>query len=262
MILTNHLIKPNLILPYKSNIKCLINPLPGSEIGIPLYFLEKTFTNLHYGFDINTKELFFFQSLLGFFTYGTDRLLDALDNPKQEELNIYFRKNKEILSFLLFSSYIKIIFDLLSVEETKYLILPLSSTLFYRQFKEKFGEFKAIYIASFWTLAAVIIPSIWYDQNYNILFDPINYVPCFLSILGTSNLADIKDIDDDRRDNINTWPVLLGEKKSANISIILIFLSTILVGINKNIYNFPLETSLFELQNLGSIFYATNLTLK
>ena len=40
-----------------NNIKMLINPLPGSEIGIPLFFLEKTFTNLHYGVDINTKEL-------------------------------------------------------------------------------------------------------------------------------------------------------------------------------------------------------------
>jgi len=84
-----------------NNIKMLVNPLPGSEIGIPLFFLEKTFTNLHYGIDINTKELFFFQSLVGFFTYGTDRLLDSINNDNNTELNIYFRNNKEIMGILL-----------------------------------------------------------------------------------------------------------------------------------------------------------------
>ena len=28
-----------------NNIKMLVNPLPGSEIGIPLFFLEKTLRN-------------------------------------------------------------------------------------------------------------------------------------------------------------------------------------------------------------------------
>ena len=151
--------------------------------------------------------------------------------------------------------------ELLSVEATQLLTIPLASTLFYRSFKENFGEFKALYIASFWTLAAVIIPCIWYDYNYDILNDPINYIPCFLSILGTSNLADIKDIEEDKEEGINTWPVLFGKKKAAQISIVLIFLSTIIFGINENIKNFPLESALFELQNIGSLIYAGNLTL-
>ena len=114
-----------------NNIKMIVNPLPGSEIGIPLFFLEKTFTNLHYGIDINNKELFLFQSMVGFFTYGTDRLLDSINTPDDnKELNIYFRKNKELLGILLLISYGFIIKDLYSVDETKLLILPLTSTLF------------------------------------------------------------------------------------------------------------------------------------
>jgi hypothetical protein len=245
----------------KNNINLLINPLPGSEIGIPLFFLEKTFTNLHYGIDINTQNLFIFQTLLGFFTYGTDRLLDSLNSSDNKELNIYLRENKKILTILLILSYVKINIELLSVDETKILTIPLASTLFYKQLKENFGELKAIYIASFWTLAAIIIPCIWYDHNYSILMDPINYIPCFLSILGTSNLADIKDIEEDRENGINTWPVILGKEKSAKISGFLIFLSTIIVLINKNIDKFPIETTLFELQNIGSLIYAGNLTL-
>jgi len=262
MFINNNLVKiTTIITPRIRPIKNLINPLPGTEIGIPLFFLEKTFTNLHYGIDINTINLFFFQTLLGFFTYGTDRLLDALNSKDNKELNIYFRENKEILGILLFLSYIKINQDLLSVEETQLLTIPLASTLFYREFKEKFGEFKALYIASFWTLAAVLIPCIWHDHNYSILKDPINYFPCFLSILGTSNLADIKDIEDDKENKINTWPVLVGKEKSAQLSIGVILISTLLVLMNKNIYNFPIETSLFELQNIGSLVYARNLTI-
>jgi len=261
------IINNNLLRITKSNtpriklIKNLINPLPGSEIGIPLFFLEKIFTNLHYGKDINTFNLFYFQTILGFFTYGTDRLLDSLNSSDNKELNIYFRENKEIMIILLFISYVKINIDLLAIEETKLLTIPLTSTLFYRQLKEKFGRLKAIYIASFWTIAAVIIPCIWYDHNYNILIDPLNYLPCFLSIFGTSNLADIKDIEEDKKNGINTWPVVLGKEKSAQLSVGSILLSTILVLINKNIYIFPIETTLFELQNIVSLAYAKNLTL-
>ena len=243
-----------------NNINMIINPLPGSEIGIPLFFLEKTFTNLHYGIDINSKELFFFQSLVGFFTYGTDRLLDSINNDSDKELSIYFRNNKEIMGLLLLLAYCTIIKDLFSVQETQIFVLPLTSTLFYKQFKEKLGELKAIYISSFWVLAAIIIPSVWYEGNYNIILDPLNYIPCFLSILGTSNLADIKDLEEDKEDGINTWPVILGKEKSAKISILILLLSTYLVAINENIYKFPIESSLFELQNIGSIIYASNIS--
>jgi len=76
---------------------------------------------------------------------------------------------------------------------------------------------KAIYISSFWVLTSIIIPSVWYEGNYNIINDPLNYIPCFLSILGTSNLADIKDLEEDKEDGINTWPVIFGKEKSSKI---------------------------------------------
>ena len=84
--------------------------------------------------------------MVGFFTYGTDRLLDAINSDNDKELSIYFRNNKEIMGILLLLAYGVIIKDLVSVEETKFLVLPLTSTLYYKEFKERFGELKAIYM--------------------------------------------------------------------------------------------------------------------
>ena len=95
--------------------------------------------------------------------------------------------------------------------------------------------FSISWISSFWVLASVIIPCVWYDNNYDILYDPINYLPCFLSILGTSNLADIKDIEEDRELGINTWPVLFGKQNSAKISIFILLLSSYLLAINEKL---------------------------
>ena len=195
---------------------------------------------------------------VGISSYKLYKSLINSDNDK--ELSIYFRNNKEIMGILLLLAYGVIIKDLVSVEETKFLVLPLTSTLYYKEFKERFGELKAIYISSFWVLAAIIIPSVWYEGNYNIINDPLNYIPCFLSIVGTSNLADIKDLEEDKEDGINTWPVIFGKETSAKISILILLMSTYLVAINSNIYKFPIESTIFELQNIGSIIYANNIT--
>ena len=255
----NKVIKPKNLFRNKKIIN-VVNPLPGTEIGIPLFFLETLFTELHYGYNINNKDLFFFQTMLGFFTYGTDRLLDSLNNKKEDEFNKYLRENKEIMTILLGVSFIYITRELISVDETKIMLLPLTSTLFYRDLKKKYGELKPIYIGVFWTLASIIIPCIWHDNSYEILQDPLNYMPCFLSLVGTSNLADIKDIEEDKENGINTWGVRYGKRLSINFSILLVFLSTILVGFNKNLNNFPIESTIFELQNIGSLVYAGNLS--
>ena len=75
--------------------------------------------------------------------------------------------------------------------------------------------------------------------------------------------TDKKDGDapeEDREEGIKTWPVLFGKENSAKISILILLLSSYLLAMNENIYKFPLLSSLFELQNFGSIIYAQNLT--
>jgi 4-hydroxybenzoate polyprenyltransferase len=120
--------------------------------------------------------------------------------------------------FIIIASYIYI-FDLLKENEETYpLLFALTSTLFYRDFKKNFGELKAFYIGIFWTLGCVILPCVLHDNNYEILNHPSIYIPSSLLMFGSSNMLDIKDIDEDREEGINTLAVKLGKDKSELLS--------------------------------------------
>ncbi len=94
---TNNFIKKPLIKNYKplmlyksNNTNTLFNPLPGSNLGIPLNIMQYIFTTAHYGETIINSELIILQFCLGFFTYGLDRLFDAYEyynNGEREKLN-------------------------------------------------------------------------------------------------------------------------------------------------------------------------------
>ena len=88
------------------DFKNLTNPLPGSELGIPLSIFSYGFTNLHYGFNIIDLKVIVIQVMVGFICYGGDRYLDALEY--QEELlqdkdnRIEISENKkELYNYLL-----------------------------------------------------------------------------------------------------------------------------------------------------------------
>ena len=117
-----------------------------------------------------------------------------------------------------------------------------------------FGEFKAVYIASMWTLSTIILPSVIYDGNYDILNYPFDYLPAFLTLFASSNIIDTKDIDEDKMNDINTLPVVLGERKSYMLSLLAISLSSLIFGLNENYYNRPIINSIFEMQNAGLAF--------
>ena len=137
----------------------------------------------------------------------------------------------------------------------------LSSTIFYRNLKKEFGQFKAIYIGIFWTIGTIILPIVYHDHNYDIINYPLIYLPNVLSLFGSSNLLDIKDIKKDKEDNIYTLPVLYGENISICISHIAIFLSILLFSQNNNFDSNLYLTSLYQLQNFGSFFINSNKTL-
>jgi len=205
----------------------IYNPIIGSNLGIPLNILQYIFTTTYYNENIISSDLIILQFSIGIFTYGTDRLLDALDYMKnnKEEINndklMYYEfliKNVNYNIFIIIASYIYIFDTLKFNEETYPLLLLLTSTLFYRNFKEKFGELKALYIGSFWTLGCVILPCVLHDNNYDILNYPTIYIPSVLLMFGSSNMLDIKDIDEDKEANIKTLPVLLGREKSELLS--------------------------------------------
>ena len=229
---SNILIKKSIFINNNVNMltnSTIYNPIIGSNLGIPLNILQYIFTTTYYHDNILNNELILLQFAIGIFTYGSDRLLDASCYlKKNEDFKIYFDEKMDYYDFLIrrmnynifiiIASYIYI-FDLLKENEETYpLLFALTSTLFYRDFKKNFGELKAIYIGIFWTLGSVILPCVLHDNNYEILNHPSIYIPSSLLMFGSSNMLDIKDIDEDREEGINTLAVKLGKDKSELLS--------------------------------------------
>lgn len=227
-LIANRLVKRTILLNrnlYMSSNSTIYNPIIGSNLGVPLNILQLLFTTTYYHENIITNQLIFLQFALGIFTYGTDRLLDASNYLKNnEDLKKYTDKKIDYYDFLIkrmnynifiiIVSYIYIFNLLIDNEETYPFLLVLTSTLFYRDIKKNFGEFKALYISILWTLGSVILPCVIHDNNYEILNYPSIYIPSCLLMFGSSNMLDIKDIDEDREDGINTLPIKLGKDKS------------------------------------------------
>jgi len=246
------------------------NPLIGSTLGLPLNLLQYIYCYSHYNENIIDNNLILMQFAIGIFTYGTDRLLDALQYNNQNNNNKisidktnyynYLLENINVNISAIFFSYLYIFSIIKDTPQTYPLFALLTSTLFYKNFKEKYGEFKAIYIGCFWTFGTVILPCVLHDHNYEILNDPYIYLSSFFTMFASSNLLDIKDIDEDKEDNIITLPVLYGEKTSICLSHLSIVGAIILFSLNKNFYNNLWISSLYELQNIGSFFITYNST--
>ena len=75
-----------------------------------------------------------------------------------------------------------------------------------------------------------------------------------LSMFGSSNLIDIKDIDEDRNDNINTIPVLFGENKAIAISHFALLCAMILFYQNENFDSNYYLSGFNEFQIFSSFF--------
>tara|TARA_Y100000816_G_C26047358_1_gene548926 strand:+ start:433 stop:1314 length:882 start_codon:yes stop_codon:yes gene_type:complete len=273
--------RPQIINIIMSTKKPNYNPIIGSNIGIPLNILQYIYTTTYYGESVINIQLFFLQFAIGIFTYGSDRFYDALEynntkldntklnntklnNTKLDNNNIYsiekinyyenvlYNYNNNI--YFIFLSYIYILYVLLPHINTYPLLIALTSTLDYKNFKKHFGQFKALYIGVFWTLGCLVLPCILISDDYSILNDPTLYLPSFFLMFGSSNLLDIKDIDEDASENINTLPVLYGENIAIALSHSALLIAIILFFQNENFDNNLLLSSLYELQIFGSFF--------
>lgn len=271
--------------PYSSKV---ITNLGGGEItglsvGIPLNIIDNVFTNLHYGYDITNIKTIILQFLIAYYTYGKDRYKDSLEfysktytednvdvimntyNITDKKLslysNLYTYKNEYLLSFC--ASFYLISFLLLNdpyyLNNIPFTILLYSSE-YYKQLKEKIPGIKPFYVSFMWTVSAVILPCLLYEHNYSIIGYPQDYMPCFLTLFASTNMADIPDIKEDKINNIKTLPVILGKKNVIYIVFLSLSLSSYIFGTNEHYFDRPLINLLFELQNIGiSIFALQNI---
>jgi hypothetical protein len=280
MTFINNLIVKKNVIPLKSNILMLnilnntnnnninnvfYNPIIGSNLGIPLNLLQYIYINIYYQENLITFELVALQFAIGIFTYGSDRLIDALEYSDTSNYSVdkidyynYLKKNKNLNIFVIALSYIYIVSLLINNQETYPILFLLTSTLGYKNFKTNYGQFKALYIGFFWTIGTVVLPSVLLSHNYDILKEPTIILPSILNLFASSNLLDIKDLKEDKAEKIYTLPVIYGSNFAISVSHISIILAILLFYNNENFDNNIYLSLLYEAQSFGGFFLNLN----
>ena len=246
----------------------MLSSLPGGEIGIPLNMIQNLFTNLHYGYDVTSVKAVLLQFLIGYYTYSKDRFKDAIEyrdcmlttNTKKVELYDYLLKYEKNFALSYDVTFATITYLLLfdSPEGFPFWILLYSSE-YYKELKRVLPVMKSVYVSSLWTASSVLLPSVLHDHNFSILWDFGDYLPCFFAIFAFTNVADIYDVDEDRSNAIETFPVKYGvETTAVSVQIALLF-SSLIFGLNAHYFDRPVVNSLFELQNALFSLYVSYL---
>lgn len=269
-----------------------ISLVPGVSLGIPLNILTWLYTTYQHHENIMTPQIIILNCLVGTYTYGMDRMIDALEFDKissccvkksksKRVLYQYILENYDILKniynsiywmftmilmadpvngiriqtllflviyelakfsmnlrYTFFSYYLGIqgyklytIYAIITaiminshLFDTEFFYLPfliaLDTTKYYPELKRRIGWLKSPYVASMWTGVIAILPNVIHEHNYQVLMDSTILVP-FFGMMGLSNIADLKDIDEDRENGVKTIPVLFG----VNTAILASFLS-------------------------------------
>lgn len=246
-------------------------PLVGLDLGYPLNLITNLFTTLHYDYDITTSKIIILQFLIGYYSYGKDRYKDALEyrdslenssfnqttsttlliSPEKESLYKSLLKYPSIYRFSYCLSFYAIAWLVCcdNVEQGLPILALLYSTEYYKALKTYTSFLKPFYVSFMWTFATIIMPCVLYEHNYDILKDVYDYVPCFLLLFATTNIADVKDMEEDALNGVQTLPLILGEKTTNQIVFGSLALSSLLFGLHPHYMNRSIINSLFELQN-------------
>lgn len=255
MKFTPRLFKFNKILTSVSNsVSNSVPILSGIELGIPINIISKVANDVNFLYSPVSKESILLNFLLGFSSYKQDRYLDAkeyfknlevLNNDNTTEFIIYNPKhyyysnlinddkNVKLIELSLFCSYLSIC--IFSIYYHIGVILPLfSSTFLYKYFKknENISFLKPFYVASMWSICTCILPQIIYSavylNNYEYLLNYNIGYSTFFNLFALTNLADLKDYNEDIMNGVNTLPIILGQSKTKGIILISALLSTFL----------------------------------
>ena len=281
--LSTHRLSTHRLSTHRQLLICNFQPLPltGLDIGIPLNIIENVFTNIHYGENIVTIKQILIQFLIGYYTYGKDRYVDALSYNQHPNYNITAEKkalyenfnNNKVFYKLSYDIAFSLIAYLLLTQSSTYeiqshnniqyfnvqllnidaipFILLLYSSEYYRELKRLTPLVKSLYVSFMWTISTIILPAYLYEHNYNILYDVGCYIPCILSLFATTNLADIKDVEEDTANNVKTIPVYYGIEQTKILIQISLAISSLMFGLNHHYIDRPIINSLFEIQNIG-----------
>ena len=75
-------------------------------------------------------------------------------------------------------------------------------------------------------LSPTALPCVLKDHNYNILTYPLYYLPCVLTMFSSSTILDVRDIEEDKFNNVRTIPVVYGFEYAQILTLSLLALSS------------------------------------
>jgi hypothetical protein len=140
------------------------------------------------------------------FVYGMDRYWDGKTI------------NNDSIESILFALCVSV-FVLYTKDMMLWSIPEVLSLCMYPHFKESSASlYKCVYVGLCWTLSTCVIPQMMQASDVSVW----GCVGLFMLFTGVSNLADIPDIDEDKKNDINTVPVMYGRRKATALSFTLI----------------------------------------
>uniref|UniRef100_A0A6C0CRF6 Uncharacterized protein n=1 Tax=viral metagenome TaxID=1070528 RepID=A0A6C0CRF6_9ZZZZ len=199
--------------------------------------------NVIYSYRDITPQSVLLQQLLGYYTYGTDKLNDKTSYTvgKEQWYQSSFDTAFQMILLSLFASphiihtlscqqmyniirssshnfnfrdqclqnsvYLMEITDMWHIVP---FLLFLESTHYYIDLKRRFGLLKPFYVSFMWMMTSVVLPSVLNTHTYDILLTKTPWYP-FLLILAMSNIMDTLDIKEDRNQDYFTMPVMYGK---------------------------------------------------
>lgn len=204
----------------QTNSEIVKKELRALNVGLSLDIMTKVATDIRYGHNIVDPELLILELLLGYHTYGMDRYKD--DGTSDNRIYIYD------IVFIVIISIISSKNNMLTAMPFEILIYL---TRYYKEAKQHLAIMKPIYVALMWCTSIIILPSVLHDDDFSILKELLDYVPYFFLMMATSNNKDLDDVEDDKKNNIQTIPVKYGIEISQKISSVCMALFVALLSI-------------------------------
>ena len=185
-------------------MKLNLRPVLGTEVGLSLALMQAA---AHHEI---TPSLVLCDLAISHSIYGRDRLkdqiIDLLEKDQEGVKYNVFNYTTSIANLIAFLLLLKF-----ECKECIPIVTFLSTA--YSRTKVRLGNTKPFLTGILWAYAIVILPP---DDVPNDLF--LVYSSLYAA---TSNIADIKDIEEDKENGIITLPVKFGEKATYIVSAVL-----------------------------------------
>lgn len=215
-------------------MKINLRPILGTEVGLSLALMQ---ASAHHEI---TPSLVLCDLAISHAIYGRDRLKDQLSNSKEQPIDHnlfnYTTSIANLIAFLF----------LLKFECTECMPIVTFLANAYSRSKVKFGNTKPFLIGILWAYAIVFLPP---DDVPNNLF--LVYSSLYAA---TSNIADIKDIEEDKENGIITLPVKFGEKATYIVSAVL---ASVALATHTGFDDWTIGDTFIEIVSAGLFLYSS-----